>query len=122
MKGIVSLEPIEFLFLTGELPPTHPDALPPVEVPLADFQKLTQIPIQIIFGDFLNEFPFWSATLTMAQAFVETVNNHGGNATLLVLPDVGIFGNTHALMLDQNNVQIADLVSQFLKDNGLDKH
>jgi hypothetical protein len=58
----------------------------------------------------------------MAQAFVETVNNHGGNATLLVLPDVGIFGNTHALMLDQNNVQIADLVSQFLKDNGLDKH
>jgi hypothetical protein len=122
VKGVVSLEPIEFLFPSGELPPTHPDAIPPVEVPLTDFQKLTQIPILVVFGDFLNEFAFWSATLSMAQTFVETVNNHGGNATLLVLPDVGIFGNTHALMLDQNNVQIADLISQWLKDNGLDKH
>jgi hypothetical protein len=122
VKGIVSFEPIEFVFPTGELPPTIPGGLPPLEVPLADFQKLTQIPIQIVFGDFLDQFPFWSATLSLAQAFVETVNNHGGNATLLVLPDVGIFGNTHALMLDQNNVQIADLISQFLKDNGLDKH
>jgi hypothetical protein len=53
---------------------------------------------------------------------VNTVNEHGGNAKLLSLPQVGIFGNSHILMLEKNNVQIADLVSQFLKDNGLDKN
>jgi hypothetical protein len=50
------------------------------------------------------------------------VNNHGGNAKLIVLPDLGIFGNSHIMMLEENNVQIADLVSKFLNENGLDKH
>ena len=35
-------------------------------------------------------------------------------------PDIGIFGNTHFLYLDLNNVQIADLVSDFMKKTGLD--
>jgi hypothetical protein len=35
-------------------------------------------------------------------------------ARLVHLPEVGIRGNTHFLMSDLNNVQIADQVSQFL--------
>jgi hypothetical protein len=36
------------------------------------------------------------------------------------LPDVGVFGNTHFIFSDLNNVQVADLLSQYLKEKGLD--
>ena len=48
------------------------------------------------------------------------MNKHGGDATLVELPAVGIRGNTHFPMSDLNNVQIADLLSKFLADKGLD--
>ncbi|ASG46422.1 hypothetical protein CES93_23815 [Citrobacter freundii] len=35
------------------------------------------------------------------------------------LPEVGIKGNTHFPFSDLNNVQIADLVSKFLKEKDL---
>ena len=55
----------------------------------------------------------------MARKFVETVNRHGGNATLVELPKIGIYGNTHFLMQDLNNEQLADLLDLWLKSNNL---
>lgn len=52
---------------------------------------------------------------------VEAINRHGGNAKNVMLPELGIRGNTHFPMLDLNNVKIADLLSQFLKEQGLDR-
>jgi hypothetical protein len=49
-----------------------------------------------------------------------TVNRHGGDASLLRLPDVGIYGNTHVPFLDLNNLEVADLMSKFLHEKGLD--
>ena len=48
------------------------------------------------------------------------MTNRGGTAELLYLPERGIFGNTHFSMSDLNNVQVADLVSDFFKRTGLD--
>jgi len=36
------------------------------------------------------------------------------------LPDIDIRGNTHFLMSDLNNIEIADQVSKFLSDKKLD--
>jgi hypothetical protein len=47
---------------------------------------------------------------------------HGGKAQLLMLPDAGLEGNTHIPFADMNNVAVADLLSKFLAENGLDKH
>jgi hypothetical protein len=47
------------------------------------------------------------------------VNKHGGDVTVTHLPEVGINGNTHFPFSDLNNVQIADLVSKFLKEKDL---
>jgi hypothetical protein len=121
VAAIVSFEPSVFAFPEGELPPPIPDGGEQLEVPLADFQKLTQIPILVIVGDFLDQVPSGLPRLANSQAFVETVNKHGGNAKLIHLPDEGTFGNSHVMMLEENNAEIADFVSQFLKDNGLDK-
>lgn len=40
--------------------------------------------------------------------------------TVVHLPERGIRGNTHFPFSDLNNVQIADLMSQFLAKHGLD--
>ncbi len=48
------------------------------------------------------------------------VNEMGGDAEVVYLPERGIKGNTHLLMLDLNNEQIADLFSDFLSQKGLD--
>jgi hypothetical protein len=56
----------------------------------------------------------------VARLWVDAVNRHGGNATLIHLPERGITGNTHFLMSDLNNVEIADLVSQWLTEKKLD--
>ena len=44
-------------------------------------------------------------------------NRHGGNATLVELPKLGIKGNTHFLMSYLNKQQLADLLDQWLKKN-----
>jgi hypothetical protein len=52
---------------------------------------------------------------------VEAINRHGGDAENVLLPDLGIHGNTHFPMLDLNNVEIADLLSEYLSSKGLDR-
>lgn len=131
VKAIIAFEPGSgFIFPQGELPPAMPSAagtLSPEGVPLSDFQKLTHVPIVIYYGDNFPVEPTaergqdnWRVRLAMARLWVDAINRHGGDARLVRLPEIGIRGNTHFLMSDLNNVQIADLVSQFLAQKKLD--
>lgn len=131
VKAVVAFEPGSgFIFPEGELPPAMPSAagtLAPEPVSAADFQKLTRIPIVIFYGDNFPTEPTtergqdnWRVRLTMARLWVEAVNRHGGDARLVHLPDIDVRGNTHFLMSDLNNVQIADLVTAFLVQKKLD--
>lgn len=131
VEAIVAFEPGSgFIFPAGELPPAMPSAagtLSPEAVPLADFLKLTRIPIIIYYGD---NFPIeptaergqdnWRVRLAMARLWVDAINKRGGDARLVHLPKIGIRGNTHFLMSDLNNVEIADQVSRFLAEKKLD--
>jgi hypothetical protein len=97
------------------------------QVPLDAFMPLTRIPILVIYGDNIPEQPMdlpaqdsWRARLQMARLWRDAVNRHGGSVTLVHLPEVGIHGNTHFAFSDRNNTEIADLVSKFLTDKGLD--
>ena len=56
-----------------------------------------------------------------SQARPKAINRHGGNATLVELPKIGIYGNTHFLMQDLNNGQLADLLGEWLEKNDLGK-
>ena len=46
---------------------------------------------------------------------------HGGDATFVHLPEIGITGNTHFPMSDLNNATIGSLLSDWLRAKGLDK-
>ena len=131
VKAIVAYEPgSNFIFPEGEVPPPMPsaaDTLEGVGVPLREFMKLTKMPIVVYFGDNIPEQPTaspgqdnWRVRLTMARLWRDAVNRHGGDVTLVHLPEIGIRGNTHFPFSDLNNIQIADLMSEWLNKKGLD--
>lgn len=129
IKGVAAFEPGGYVFPKGEAPEPMPSltgTLSGIEVSAEEFKKLTEIPIVIYFGDYIPEEPSknlgdenWRVRLAMARKFVETINKHSGNATLVELPKLGIKGNTHFLMQDLNNDVIADLFDKWLKENKL---
>lgn len=131
VKAVVSYEPGTYLFPEGELPAPitgRTGVLTGVEVPAEDFNKLTKIPIVMYFGDYIGKEVTdelgkenWRTRLALGKLFVETINRHGGDATLVELPEIGIYGNTHFLMSDLNNIEIADQLSNWLQEKGLDK-
>lgn len=132
VKAIVSYEPGSgFVFPQGEVPPAMESSsglLSANAVPMEDFLKLTRIPIVIYYGDYIPAKPSdnpgadgWRVRLAMARLWRDAVNKHGGNVTVVHLPEIGIKGNTHFPFSDLNNLQIAALMSQWLKENGLDK-
>jgi hypothetical protein len=120
MAGIVMYENVGFVFPEGEWSGATDGPFGPVEVPLAEFRKLTRIPLQVVWGDNVDQSPTQSAALEQSMRFIELVNEHGGNAELLMLRDAGLVGNTHIPFADMNNVEVADLLSAFLERNGLD--
>jgi hypothetical protein len=120
VKGIVAYENAAYIFPEGEGPQDPEGGFGPTHVPLAEFMKLTRIPIQLVWGD-NTEKTAWVRTVEMSKQFAEIVNAHGGHAEVLMLPSVGLTGNTHLAFADLNNVQVADQLALFLKKNKLDR-
>lgn len=136
VKAVVAYEPGSgFVFPEHELPEPMPSAtgiLAATPVPLADFQQLIRIPIIIYYGDNIptekNGYAGqenagqdnWRVRLKMAQLWVDKINQHGGHAQLVHLPDIGIYGNTHFAFSDLDSDQIAQLLRDWLNKNKLD--
>lgn len=134
VKAVVAYEPYSsFVFPEGELPEPIKSAglfgeLKGVEIPSSDFNKLTKIPIIIYYGDNIAKEPstiwnkdHWRSGLEMAKIWAAAINKHGGDATVIHLPEIGIKGNTHFLMADLNNAEVADHLAAFLEKKGLAK-
>lgn len=132
IKAIVSYEP------GGEIP--FPEGLVPsegrvitlskktegTEVPMSEFLKFTKIPIIIYYGDNLpdtDEHPEiyeWTRRLHLMRQWAKMLNDMGGDVTVIHLPEKGLYGNTHFPMSDLNNVEVADLLSEWLHEKNLD--
>ncbi len=132
IQAIVAYEPGSgFVFPESEVPDSISylgGVLRGVGVAEADFLKLTQIPIVIYYGDYIPTTPTqnpgqeqWRAAYEMAKKWRDAVNKKGGDVTLIYLPDIGIKGNTHFPMSDLNNLEIANLMADWLKEKGLEK-
>jgi pimeloyl-ACP methyl ester carboxylesterase len=134
VKAVIAYEPYSgFIFPEGELPAPIKSAglfgeLKGTEIPMSDFNKLTKIPIVIYYGDNIAKEPtkiwnkdHWRSGLEMAKIWAATINKHGGDASVIHLPEIGIKGNTHFPFSDLNNVQIADQLSKWLKEKNLDQ-
>jgi pimeloyl-ACP methyl ester carboxylesterase len=125
VKAVIAIEPGGFVFPEGETPADNRGGK---GVPLEEFKKLTKIPIVVYFGDYIpkeetqaSSLNFWRNVLATARQWAKVVNAHGGDATIVYLPDAGIKGNTHFVMSDLNNAEIVAVITKWLKEKGLDK-
>lgn len=134
VKAIVAWEPggTPFIFPETEMPKITKARFEALSasamgVPTAEFLKLTKMPIVLYYGDYIEVGSNnvgedkWGTELEMAKQFVAAINKHGGDATLVHLPTIGIKGNSHFLMGEKNNAQLADLMAQWLQEKGLAK-
>lgn len=89
------------------------------------FKALTRIPIVIYYGDNIPSgtehwaFNRWYERVQVAKAFAECVNKHGGDALVVQLPEKGIRGNSHFMFAEKNNLEIANLLSNWLAEKKL---
>ena len=132
IRAIVSFEPGSgFVFPENEVPDPVKyvgGSTAGAAIPLSDFKALTRFPILIYYGDFIPNEPStnpgqdqWRANLAMARQWKDAVNRHGGDVTLVHLPEIGLRGNTHFPMSDLNNLQVADHMAAFLEKKDLTK-
>ena len=134
VKAIISLEPGTFPFPEGEVPEVEETSSPfPARgqsVSMEDFLKLTKIPIVVYFGDNIPTgekisdnwgFDNWRIRLNLAKKWEQVMKKYGGDVEIVYLPDVGVRGNTHFLMSDKNNLEIANVMEKWLKSKGLTK-
>lgn len=120
VAAIVAYENPGFVLPESENRGVAPGPYGPAYVSDAEFQKLTRIPIQLVWGDNIEKSASWSAVYKQSEAFVRLVNARGGKAELLHLPARGLRGNTHIPFADLNNADVAELLAEFLHANGLD--
>lgn len=118
VAGIVAYENPGYVF-----PASMADHLPegpfgPVYVSDAEFARLTQIPIQIVWGDYIESSPDWMRFYQLSVRFAEAVNARGGHVEVLRLSDAGLHGNTHIPFADLNSGKVAELLFAWMQQNG----
>jgi pimeloyl-ACP methyl ester carboxylesterase len=125
VKAVVAYEPGGFTFPEGEVPEGNRGGK---GIPMEEFMKLTKIPIVVYYGDFIPKeeteaasLNFWRTVLATSRQWAKVVNAHGGDVTIVHLPEIGIKGNTHFPMSDLNSDQVAGVLTKWLKEKGLDK-
>ncbi len=99
IAGIVSIEPGACPAATGDLAP---------------YMKM---PILVLFGDYVDLSPRWAPRLKQCREFAEAMKKAGGKTELVVLPDLGIKGNSHMLMQDSNSLELAAWLVAWLNKN-----
>jgi pimeloyl-ACP methyl ester carboxylesterase len=105
-KGLVLVEP-------GGCPGAFTDE---------QIKTLATIPILAVFGDHrdtptgIGIRPSWQLSFETCQALIARLKAAGGQAEMLNPADRGIRGNSHMIMQDKNNQQIADLILQWIDE------
>ncbi|CAK0754696.1 Alpha/beta fold hydrolase [Azospirillaceae bacterium] len=129
--AVVAYEPVgrEALpFPSGALPPTPLDQAPlGWGVETEAFQKLARVPVQIVVGDNVPNYfdtdpvlEHWRRQVEVDRIFIAALQQRGGNAVFVSLPEQGLYGNSHTPFLDSNNIEVANILSRFLADQKLD--
>ena len=104
----------------------EPGGAPQVGSPQYNALLAAKVPIIFYFGDYIDNGPsdimstgFWRGIRDGAIAFAEQYNADGGDAAVIDLPKIGLYGNSHFLFQELNNKEIADHIQAWLEARGL---
>jgi pimeloyl-ACP methyl ester carboxylesterase len=84
-----------------------------------DFRRVKSVPMLWVWGDNLDRFAFWGRIVAQQEKFRAGLVQAGGIGDRIVLPEIGIKGNSHMLMMDRNSDQVAALIDRWLAAQGL---
>ena len=89
----------------------------------SEIEALATVPLLVVFGDHrdnptgLATLPTWQARFEQCQNLIGRLEAAGGQAQMLDPTERGIRGNSHMIMQDKNNLQIADLILRWLDEH-----
>jgi pimeloyl-ACP methyl ester carboxylesterase len=89
-------------------------ALEPHGVPASFDAGLPGTPALVVFGDFIEEDEAWRAHAARASASIDAWNAAGGRGERIDLPALGMRGNTHMMMMDENSDDVLRVVLDWL--------
>ncbi|MCF7701811.1 hypothetical protein [Loktanella sp. M215] len=72
-------------------------------------KALANVPILVMFGDCIGDSPAGACAKEMAQ-----IEDAGGDITFIAPPDMQIDGSTHMFIQDKNNLQVADMLIDWI--------
>jgi pimeloyl-ACP methyl ester carboxylesterase len=87
----------------------------------AKADALKNIPTLIIYGDYIERDSRWPRMRATGVAFADAIKAAGGSVDVVNLPQAGIKGNSHMIMMDKNNAEVAGLIQKWLEGKGLTK-
>ena len=87
--------------------------------PIAEAPKLKSTPVLAIYGDYIEQDARWPTMRGNGVKFYDAVRAAGGSVDLVDLPKAGIRGNSHMIMMDKNNLAVAELIQDWLARRGL---
>jgi pimeloyl-ACP methyl ester carboxylesterase len=105
-KGLVLIEP-------GGCPPNLTDE---------QITTLATLPVLVVFGDHrdtptgIGIRPSWQLSFEGCHALIDRLKKAGGQAQMLGPAEIGVRGNSHMIMQDKNNLQIADLILKWIDE------
>ena len=77
---------------------------------------LKDIPILAVYGDYFDVDKRWATIRDNGMQFYDAIAKAGGSVKVVNLPQVGIHGNSHMLIMDRNNLEVAALIQQWLAE------
>jgi pimeloyl-ACP methyl ester carboxylesterase len=84
-----------------------------------DVERVKHIPHMTLWGDYIDASPLWQRYRANVETYTDTLAARGGRADTFDLPALGIAGNTHMLMMDDNSDDIATIVNDWMMRAGL---
>jgi hypothetical protein len=81
-----------------------------------DARVLKDVPHLFLWRDYLDQHSFWVESRPASERWRGALEQAGCDVTWTELPALGIVGNTHALMSDDNSDIIAGLVLDWLRE------
>jgi hypothetical protein len=78
-----------------------------------------QFPVEAYDNFVKQSVPRWPQIRKNGVDFVGEISKAGGKVDIVDLPNVGMRGNSHMLMMDRNNLQVAALIQEWLVKQGL---
>lgn len=104
VKGLIMLEP---------------SALYWPKLDYKNIKALAKIPQLMVFGDYIETSEVWLNYIELLRGYSRAIQDAGGFVDWIHLPDRNIRGNSHMLMMDKNNMEIAEIVQKWMGGKGL---